>query len=775
MGEPAPHPRNIHHSQFGDNTVITQGDFHYHGPHPPTTKAVVRIPYPRNEDIVPRPELTEKLDALLLQTSKYCSAALWGLGGSGKTQIALEYAYRRCDDPKCSVLWVHADNEATFSQDYKSIAKELGLDANLKGKDLLRAVRDGIKALPQWVLILDNADDLTIFGIGKKEDQTTNLDEYVPRAATGTVLWTSRDERIKGSLVGPRRGIAVARMSSDEANQLLTICRDDENKKEEIENAALIQELQCLPLAISQAGAYMRRTETSAKEYLALLEQTKMRWHILKETQHDRHRRSGVPNSILETWAISMDHIRQTSEMAYRILHVIAYLNNQDIPHEMIAAIAKHTVKDPPDQPEEMLVIDAITRLKEFSFLSTHTVREEGRSYEMHMLVHEAVRYGLQMRQRMQMDDVDAGGRSRPEDETEGYFSEIALHVVTELFPKSEKETWPACDRYLPHAVKVGGWAELCGKEVETSQVLDRVSMFLYHQGRWREKESIDERGLKLRRKVLGERHPDTIRTMSDLAVTCWQQGRFNEAETMSLLALELRQEVLGEIHPDTIRSMASLASTYHAQGRYKEAEPIELKVLELRREVLGERHPDTIWSMANLASTYHAQGRYKEAEPIDLKVLELQREVLGEIHPDTIWSMANLASTYSAQGRYKEAEPIELKVLELRREVLGEIHPDTIRSMASLASTYHTQGRYKEAEPIELKVLELRREVLGERHPDTLYAMWQLAFTWKACGRYDDALSLIQQCVDGQTSILRPDHPKTQESNQTLEEWKKS
>ncbi|KAH7145662.1 hypothetical protein B0J13DRAFT_675286 [Dactylonectria estremocensis] len=769
MGEPAPHPRNIHHSQFGDNTVITQGDFHYHGSHPPTTKAVVRIPYPRNEDVVRRQELIEKLDALLPQTSKYCSAALWGLGGSGKTQIALEYAYRRCDDPECSVLWVHADNEATFSQDYKSIAKELGIDADLKSEDLLKAVRDGIKILPQWVLILDNADDLTIFGVGDQTGQAKNLDEYVPRAAAGTVLWTSRDEQIKGSLVSPRRGIKVARMTSDEANQLLTICRDDEPEKEEIENAALIQELQCLPLAISQAGAYMRRTETSAKEYLDLLEQTKMRWPILEKTQHDRHRRHGAPNSILKTWAISMDHIRRTSELAYRILHVIAYVNNQDIPHEMIATIAKHINKTRLDQPEEMLVMDAITRLKEFSFLTMHAVKEEGRSYEMHMLVHEAARYGLHIRQRMQLDTVDAGGRSHPEEESERYFSQIALQVVMELYPMPERETWPACDRYLPHAVKAGDWAVLCGKEIETSHLFSRVAYFLHTQGRWHEEESIEEKMLELQRKVLGERHGDTITTMSNLAVTYGEQGRYNMAETMNLKVQELRQEILGELHLDTIWSMANLASIYRAQGRYSKAESMQQKALEIRREVLGELHPETLRSIANLASIYYKQGRYNEAESMELKALELQQEVLGELHPETLRSIANLALIYCKQGRYNEAESMQQKALELQREVLGKLHPDTISSMANLALIYYARGRYNEAESMELKALELLREVLGELHPDTIWSMANLALIYYARGRYNEAELMELKALELRREVLGELHPETLQSMANL------
>lgn len=106
---------------------------------------------------------------------------------------------------------MHADSETTFVHDYQIIARHLGIDTQLKKEDLLDAVRNSIEALESWVLILDNADDLSLFGVARKEQSNTSisLSGQVPRAPSGTVLWTSRDERIVGTLIGPRRGIRV--------------------------------------------------------------------------------------------------------------------------------------------------------------------------------------------------------------------------------------------------------------------------------------------------------------------------------------------------------------------------------------------------------------------------------------------------------------------------------------------------------------------------------------------------------------------------------------
>ncbi|KAL7960478.1 P-loop containing nucleoside triphosphate hydrolase protein [Trichoderma compactum] len=724
MAQPASSQREIHDSQIGDYATVDQSNHTYnvHLPLKPAWSAIHIIPYPRNEDLVSRPDLVEKLNVLLPQASHtYCSAALCGLGGSGKTQIALNYAYERRDKGNCSVFWVHAESEATFSQDYKTIAQAFGVNQQLKGEDLLAAVRDQIAAQPDWVLVLDNADDLQVFGVGQAPGQTKSFYQYVPRASVGTVLWTSRDARIAGTLVGPRRGIKVARMKSDEAEELLSMARDLETNEEELETAALLEELQWLPLAIMQAGAYMRRTSTSAKEYSSLL--TQRRWDILKANEFDRHRRPNVPNNVLETWGISIDRLRQESETAYDLLHVLAYVANQNIPHEIITTILELCDIQPEQLDDE--ATKAVTRLKEFSFLGMQRMEDGGRSYEMHKLVQEAARYGLSLWKPSVFDKVPS------KKEGQGYFSGIAVQVILDLFPVSEPETWKQCEKYVAHAVQIGDWADLNEKKAETSRLFNRVSRFFGDRGRWREKEVINKRELEFDRKTWGEKHPKTI------------------------------------------ISMANLASTYNAQGRYKEAEEIETQVLDYQRETLGKEHPETIISMANLASTYWAQGRYKEAEEIETQVLDLRREISGEKHPDTITSMANLASTYWAQGRYKEAEEIETQVLDLRREISGEKHPDTISSMANLASTYNRQGRYKEAEEIHAQVLDLQRETLGKEHPDTLRSMSNLACTWKQQGRRSDALALMEECLQYRRTILGPEHPNTVLSAKSLESWK--
>ena len=651
---------------------------------------------------------------------------------------------------------MHADSEATFLADYKTIGKKLGVDQRLDGTDLLDAIRNKIEGQSKWVMILDNADELKMFGVGQQQEGTENQDlrKYVP--SQGTVLWTSRDAHIGGTLVGASRSIQVQSMATDEATKLLATTRGDPDLSihDGMGVDRLLKELQCLPLAVSQAGTYMRRMSMTAEEYLSLLNQGKSRWEVLKVSDTDRHRRPEVSNSVLETWRISTERIKAESEMSYRILHVIAYVDSQDIPHELVVAAAHPFSNGRKDDKVDkasatevsgLEVLAAVARLMEFSYLRLRQTDDGERSYDMHKLVREALQYGLRI--------------GSPQ--AEALYSGRALQVVNGLLPMFEQSPWARCYQYLPHAIQVGEWAELSETEAETANFLDRVSHFLYHRGRWREKESVDSRAWSLRREVLGEKHPHTIRSLANLWGAYLVQGQYSRAHDIAKRVLELRQEVLGT-HPDTIRSIADLGNTYLSQGRYDEAKGLQENALRLQRDMFGEKDPETIRTMADLGETYYQQGQWDEARKLKENVLNLRQEIAGEKHPDTIRSWEDLGAIYQAQGQYAEAQDIAIKVLKLRQEVLGTKHPDTIRSMANLGATYHTQGRYDDAQDIATEVLEFQKEFFGEKHPETIRTMADLGTTYYEKGQFDEAEKICSEALELRRETLGDRHPDT-------------
>lgn len=267
---------------------------------------------------------------------------------------------------------------------------------------------------------------------------------------------------------------------------------------------------------------------------------------------------------------------------------------------------------------------------------------------------------------------------------------------------------------------------------------------------------------LRRRRKVLGERHPDTLTSLHNYADVLQVIGRVDEAEPLFVEALRLRREVLGERHPDTLTSLNSYASVLSALGRPLESEPLSAEALRLRREVLGERHPDTLTSLEEYASALNYLGRIDEAEPLFAEALRLRREILGERHPDTLSSLNSYAYVLSDLGRNDEAEAIYIETLRLRREVLGERHPDTLTSLHNYAYALTVQSRAAEAAPIFSEVLRIRREVLGERHPNTLITLNNYSWALATLGRYDEALLLDAEALRLRRDVLGERHPET-------------
>ncbi|ESU07843.1 hypothetical protein FGSG_02411 [Fusarium graminearum PH-1] len=752
-GHPGSTRRDISHNAFNDHTRIHQGDVHinhYSSPRPTPHTGVIRvIPYPRNEDLIHRRDLIDKLDELLPSTPESCSAALWGLGGSGKTQIALNYAYRRCDtDQECCVFWVHAENETTFAADYKAIGTKLGFDEQLDGTRLLNAVRTAIEAMPKWLMIIDNADNLSLFGVGRQaqaedetEQQGNSMRYYIPCSPQGTVLWTSRDGHIAGTLVGASRCIKVQSMAVDEARHLLGSTLDNTSTTPEMLRGAgtdaLLEELQYLPLAISQAGAYMKRLSMTAEEYLNHLNQGKTRWEVLKVSDTDRHRRPEVSNSVLETWKISTEQIRAESKISYHVLHVTAYVDNQDIPEELLVAAAySFAIDEDQDEHEneqgsgiqisEFEALQSVARLQEFSFLNLRRTEGCERRYEMHKLVQEAIRYDLRIRSLS--ENTTCSGT----EQLEAFYSAKSLHVVDDLFPTDRKRTsWVQCEKYVTHAIRVGEWAELSSTEVRTASLLQAVAIFLYDRGRWREIKSLFERVWSLRRDVLGEKHLDTIMALQNSGLTYNVEGQYAKVLPIYLEVLQLRRQVLGEEDPSTLISLGLLGSAYFELKQYNKAEILHEKALELQRVVLGEKHIDTIQSMRDLGYTYLRQGRLNKSQEIAIKALEITREVLRETNMDTIDAMELLAQTYIEQGQYKEGEVILVEALSLGKDVLTETHPTILGFMADLALIYKRQGRYNDAESLYQTVLDLRRQVLGDNHPKTLSVFMVTEVTW--------------------------------------------
>ncbi|QRV95444.1 kinesin light chain [Ceratobasidium sp. AG-Ba] len=665
-----------------------------------------------------------------------------GLGGAGKTQVALK-SIERTIDKWADIVYVDATSRETAENALKgfAIAKRAG-----------ETCQDAIRWLEQssqpWLLVFDNADDPGLA-----------LPELIPKVATGSVLVTTRLRTLGQLGQGPGCECQLSRMNREEAIELLvrrTRMKLEDLSQEENDAAnGLVDDLGYLALAIVHSGAYVSCRNMSIKTY---------RNQCREQMKSMLERYSQLPANIEEygktvytTWLMSFERL---SLRAKEILWMLAYLHHDMIKEEIFKRAAANLDREP------ILPTDSITQANRQYVKGYLTgVLNSDKHWDANgfsTLVDELVSYSL-----IEYDRVNDA---------------YTLHVLVHDWARSlASVSSPEAAKRASHLLAMSiDWSD--GNETHTYRRslithvsgilalpskldLDDAAYFslVYRDnGRWNEQERLDIAVLDARKEGLGKGHHGTLTSMNNLASTYWNQGRWSEAEALNVEVLEVSRRELGATHPSALTSMNNLASTYSNQGRWSEAEVLNVEVLEVRRRELGATHPDTLTSMANLASTYMNQGRWAEAEALNVEVLEVMRRELGATHPVTLTSMNNLASTYWNQGRWIEAEALNVGVLEVMRRELGAIHPDTLTSMANLALTYQNQGRWSEAEALNVEVLEVRRRELGATHPSTLSSMANLASTYWNQGRWSEAEALQVEVLEVRRRELGPSHPRT-------------
>jgi CHAT domain-containing protein/exonuclease VII small subunit len=299
-------------------------------------------------------------------------------------------------------------------------------------------------------------------------------------------------------------------------------------------------------------------------------------------------------------------------------------------------------------------------------------------------------------------------------------------------------------------------------EQLKLAKTYDSQVVQYYQQGLFKKALPLAKKAWKKRKEILGEKHPETLISLNNLALIYKKLGSLSHALPLYEKGYRFSKEVLGEKHPNTLLILNNLAMIYNELGRLSEALPLFEKGYRLSKEVLGEKHPNTLLSLNNLAMIYQKLGRLSEALPLFEKGYRLSKEVLGEKHPNTLLSLNNLAILYQNLGRLSEALPLYEKGYRLSKEVLGEKHPNTLLSLNNLAMIYQKLGRLSEALPLFEKGYSLYKEVLGEKHPNTLLSLNNLAMIYNELGRLSEALPLFEKGYRLYKEVLGEKHPNT-------------
>ncbi|ENI01986.1 hypothetical protein COCC4DRAFT_175767 [Bipolaris maydis ATCC 48331] len=481
--------------------------------------------------------------------------------------------------------------------------------------------------------------------------------------------------------------------------------------------------------AVSQAAACMNASNMTVQQYQARLHE-----HDQAALKHSSNLHKGeqgessLQKAVAATLSLSIGQIQQSNTIAVEQLYFAACVERKDILLDLFKTASPQAC------------VDAITTLDRYALI---TRRPAESAFDVHRLVHQALREQLQVR---------------------GRLHEYTQRTVTQLlqvFPNNDHSNRSKWRRLLPHAQYTLSHSEKNDDEERTNLIED-CAHALQSDGQYKRAKELYVQVMESRTRVLGSKHPDTLNSVSNLGLVLSSQGKYNEAEVVQRQALEGFEDMLGREHPYTLASVGNLGLLLLSQGKYEEAETTHRRALEAREKVLGREHPHTLNSINSLGSALSSQGKYEEAETTYRRVIEAREKILGREHPHTLNSISSLGSALSSQGKYEEAEAMHQRALEAREKILGREHPDTLNSVRNLGSLLSSQGKYDEAEVMHRRALEVREKVLGREHPDTLASTNDLGVVLESKNRYKDAEIMHRRALEGYEKVLGREHPFT-------------
>lgn len=740
------------------------------------------VPLPRNPYFTGREEVLKALHTQLgvgRRVALTQSSVLHGLGGIGKTQVALEYAYRYALEYS-AVFWIGAETEESIVSSLLRVASVLRLpeEGDKDQQRVLAAVQRWLSTHGQWFLIWDNVEELGI------------LDRFLPSVRAGTILITTRC-RVLGTLA---QGLDLLPLEQEEGILFLfrrakvlspeATCEDVRHITESrpTESAAaseLVMALGGLPLALDQAGAYIEETQCSLSTYLELFRSRRV---VLLQQRGNGS--SAHPTSVSTTFTLAFSTTARRHPAAMDLLHACALLQPDAIPEELFRQGAKHLGPKLEAVCRDPLEWDRLVGIAcSYSLLSR---QPEEQTLSMHRLVQAVLRESLEAPAAQQ-------------------WSVRILQAMNAAFPEPACTNWARCERYVPHAQVSLQLIKQAGRGIpEARELFLKTGNYLVERGRYTEAEQFFVQICAPGELQDKENDPGTASMLNLLATIYWRQGKYQQAEPLFQRALTISEHCLGPNCFDTAKYLNNLALLYLEQGNYRQAEMLEQRSLTIAEHQLDPMHPDLALNCDNMGRILAAQGKYAQAELVFQRALAIWEGQPEPPPPSMIYSLNNLGVCYLEQRNYELAEPLLQRALALRLQSLGPEHPATANSLHNLARLFLGQGKleeaaqmsqrallileqrggsdklalsrileklgvisqeqskYEQAESLLVQALTLQEQHLGQCHPETGQTVHDLACLQQKQGNLSEAISLAERALHIRFQSLGEAHPKT-------------
>ncbi|ERF75445.1 hypothetical protein EPUS_00238 [Endocarpon pusillum Z07020] len=719
----------------------------------------------------------EKMDEILqdARSQEQGRLILGGMGGIGKTQLAIAYARLRRGSYE-SIFWLNAASEAALKRSMRSMAErvlEVAEYEKLEDEQTILRVRRWLSETinTRWLLIFDNYDDPDLFDIRK----------YYPYAAHGSIITTTRlPDQISGKRVHVRPLEHIS-----ESLQVLETRSERPNVKDSVPARRLAERLEGLPLALATAGAYLQKSTLSFEQYLQEYEK---RWNLSPrrplQLQEYRNR------TLYTTWDLSYICLKNDDPNAAKLLRLLAYFDHQNLWYELFQAGLNNSLPSwLLDITSNLIDFEEIMRvLVEYCFVETQWTTK---SYSMHACVHDwtlaslnkmvdsesywyafdcvahsidgewellghlrharlaahAARLGHDHFVQAGLLDIIADGRAEK------------VEDIAQLLQKQFRLEAAA----VMHQRALAGYEKALGPDhTSTLDTVNNLGILYRDQGKLDEAEEMYMRALAGKEKALGPNHTSTLGTVHNLGLLYRNQGKLDEVEEMYMRALAGKEKALGPNHTSTLGTVHNLGLLYRNQGKLDEVEEMYMRALAGKEKALGPNHTSTLDTVHNLGLLYNNQGKLDEAEEMYMRALAGKEKALGPNHTSTLGTVNNLGLLYRNQGKLDEAEEMYMRALAGKEKALGPNHISTLNTVNNLGLLYYDQGKLDEAEEMYMRALAGKEKALGPNHTSTLGTVHNLGLLYRNQGKLDEVEEMYMRALAGKEKALGPNHTST-------------
>jgi tetratricopeptide (TPR) repeat protein len=755
------------------------------------------LPYSGAKEFVGRTKEIEVLHQQLQQRNHI--AAVSGMGGIGKTELALQYAREHLEDYSGGICWLQARGDNLGTQ----VIEFAQLHLNLKVPQQLENIQLNVNQQVEWcwqnwqpsdkpvLLILDDVNNPAIL---------RNIIKSLP--SRFSILITTRQRQIDVSF----SELALDVLPLENSLDLLKEIIGSERVCKEIEIAEdLCNWLGCLPLGLELIGRYL--VEDPHLNLIGILNQLKTQslnnaaLDLSEEKTQEKYimtAQRGVKAAFELTW----NELSKNSLNRFNFIKII-FGEQLSITADLACLLSLFSPDIIPWELVEIVCQDLKWSYSDISetrksLYKRHIIQlVKSDTYRIHPLIREFLCEKLEI--------------SKNKDKLKKIFSNSMALISSQIPDEPTKEIIEANSLLIPHIVEVTTstisylnddnliwpftalsrfyegqgfydiaevWAKQCvfehqsrigSNSINTATSIYNLAGIYWHHGVYESAESLYLNALQSYKSLLGNNAPLTMSCLNNLATVYHMQERYGEAEALYKEILGFRENFLGENHTETIASLINLASLYAEQANYSEAEKLFKKAIEkLDKSTSGE---SLLLATAteDLAALYYDQARYKESESLCLRALKVRKDLLGDEHPVVAMSQKNLADVYVQLGNYVEAERLCLRALEIRREFLGDTDVNVGRTLKSLGDIRQAQCQYAEAEELYKQAAEIIQNQRGDNYSYTATVWMALAECYLEQNLFSEAENLYRKALEFRQSLLGADHPNVADSLHSL------